>query len=144
MGKTILKTVLAVVAGGVIGSVVMMLCHFATMPLYPPPEGLDVMDPEQREAVTAWMGTLPDGAFVVAALCHWIGTAAGAVVAMLITRRRSLRPAFLVGVLFTLAGVYNVTMMPHPTWFPYVDFPGYLIAALLIGKLMVRAPQPAQ
>lgn len=138
MGKMILMTALGVLLGGLVGTVVMMGCHFATMPMYPPPEGLDVMDPEQKEAVSEWMKTLPGGAFVVAALCHWIGTAAGAAIAMLITGRRTLLPALLVGVLFTIAGIGNLMQIPHPEWFPFVDLPGYLLVALLVGTYLVR------
>lgn len=28
----------------------------------------------------------------------------------------------------------NLAEIPHPAWFPYVDLPLYLIAALVAGK----------
>lgn len=132
------KLILGVIVGFVVGSVVMMVCHIATQPLYPPPDGLDVMDPDQREAVKAWMKTLPAGAYVVAALCHWVGCAAGAIVAMLIAGRTSLRPAIITGVAFTIAGVINVMSVPHPGWFPFVDIPGYLLVAWLVGTWLLK------
>lgn len=144
MGKRILMTVLGVLLGGLGGTIVMMACHFATMPLYPPPEGLDIMDPAQEEAVHAWMATLPGRAFLVAAICHWIGTAAGAAIAMLITGRRSTGPALIVGALFTVAGITNLVSVPHPAWFPYVDLPGYLLVAALVGKWLVRTPSAVE
>jgi hypothetical protein len=134
----LVRLVLGVILGFVGGSAAMMACHYATMPLYPPPDGLDVMDPGQREAVQEWMKTLPDGAFVVAALCHWLGTAVGAAIAMFVAGRHSIRPALVIGVLFTVAGIMNVMQVPHPTWFPFVDAPGYLIVAWLVGKALVR------
>ena len=144
MGKTIWMTVLGVVLGGIGGSIVMMGCHLATTPLfYPPPEGVNIMDPAQEEAIHAWMETLPGRAFVLATLCHWIGTAAGAAIAMFITGRRSLLPALLVGVLFTFAGIGNMMSVPHPEWFPFLDLPGYLLVALLVGKWLVRKPELA-
>ena len=120
-----------------------MACHYAAMPLYPPPEGLDVMDPAQEAQVHAWMATLPGGAFVVAMLCHWIGTAAGAVIAMFLTGRKVLLPALIIGALFTLLGIMNVTSVPHPAWFPFVDIPGYLPAAALAGFLLRKSPSTA-
>ena len=132
---------LAAVVGFVVGSLAMMACHLATQGLYPPPEGLDVMDPGQREAVMAWMETLPDGAFVVAMLCHAVGAAVGAAVGMLIGGRANLRPAVVVGILFTVAGVINVMSVPHPSWFPFVDVPVYLLVALLVGWWMRRTPE---
>lgn len=138
MGNPVLRLVLGVVVGFVLGSIVMMGCHIATMPLYPAPEGVDVWDPDQREAVKAWMETLPAGAFVVAALCHWVGTAAGVAIAMLITQRRSLRPAWVMGAVFLVAGAVNLTQVPHPGWFAFVDLPGYLVVAWLVGRWMLR------
>ena len=143
MRVSIPRLILGLIVGFVVGSVVMMACHFATMPLYPPPEGLDVMDPAQREEVKAWMETLPAGAYVVAALCHWIGAAAGAVVALLLTQRKDRLPALLMGALFLLAGIANLLSVPHPAWFPFVDLPGYLVVGWLMGRLLVKAPPAA-
>ena len=135
---SVVRIILAVVVGFLVGSAVMMGMHMATAGLYPPPEGLDVYDPDQREAVKEWMKTLPDGAFVVAAIAHWIGCAAGVAIAMLITLRRSMRPAWILGGLFLVAGIINVSQVPHPGWFPFVDIPGYLVVAWLVGTCMLR------
>lgn len=135
-------TVLAVLLGMFGGMVVMMGLHFACMPFYPPPEGLNVMDPAQEAQLHEWMKTLPDGAFALAGLCHWLGAASGAAIAMLITGRKSLLPAIIIGALFTVAGAANIFSVPHPSWFPYVDIPGYLILALVAGKLLLRRSDP--
>ena len=122
-----LKWILGVIVAYIVGSIIMMGIHFASQPLYPPPEGVEVWNPKNREAVEAWMKTLPAGAFVLAMVAHWIGAAAAT--AMAIVGRGSLKPALVMGVLFTAAGVYNVIAMPSPEWFPFVDIPGYLIVA---------------
>ena len=141
LGKTIALGVLAVFIGTFGGMVIMTGLHFVAMPLYPPPEGLDVMDPAQQEQMKAWMATLPAGAFAVAALCHWLGSGSGAVIAMFITGRRSILPAVIVGAIFTVAGYSNVMQVPHPGWFPFVDLPGYLALATLAGWLLLRQPE---
>lgn len=143
MAKTILKTVLGALLGTVGGMLIMMGCHTATMVVYPAPEGLDIFDPEQQEAMHAWMQTLPAGAFVLAAFCHWIGTGAGAVIAMFITGRKSMLPAIIVGAVFLLTGIYNLTQIPHPVWFAFLDIPGYLLFGLLPGKLLAKKPTAA-
>ncbi len=137
---TALRLIAGLVLGFLAGSVAMMLCHFATMPLFPPPDGVEPWNPDHREQVLEWMKTLPDSAFIVAAFCHWIGATVGALVGMLVGGRGSMLPAWLVGGAFTIAGIMNLAQAPHPAWFPFVDLPGYLIVAFLVGRLLLRRP----
>ena len=140
MGKRILFGVLGVVVGIVAGMIVMMALHWATTFVYPLPEGIDFMsqEPENMARLNEWFGTLPAGAFLLATACHGLGCLAGAVVAMLVAGRRSLISALVVGVFFTACGVMNLSSVPHPAWFPYVDLPIYLILALVAGVLLRR------
>jgi hypothetical protein len=85
-----------------------------------------------------WFGTLPTTAWLLATACHGLGCMAGASVAMLISGRRSLVTPLIVGVIFTLCGVMNLSSLPHPSWFPFVDVPVYLILALVAGLLLQR------
>jgi len=140
MGKRILLGVLGVVFGIVAGMIFMMFLHWATTFVYPLPEGVDFMsqEPEDQERFKEWAATLPTGAFLLATVCHGLGCLAGAVVAMLVAGRRSLIPALVVGVFFTACGVMNLSAVPHPAWFAYVDLPVYLILALVAGVLLKR------
>jgi hypothetical protein len=138
MGNGLLRLILAVIVGLIVGSIVMQTIHTLCQPMYPPPEGLDPSDMDSWEETKAWMKTLPNGAYVIAMLAHWAGTVVGVVVAMFITGRRALRPAVIVGILFTLAGIANIFMMPHPAWFPFVDLLGYLPLAWFVGKLLLK------
>ncbi len=63
---------------------------------------------------------------------------AGAVVATLVSGRRSLVPPVVVGAFFTLGGIMNLASIPHPAWFPYADLPVYLVLALVAGLLLKR------
>lgn len=131
---------IAVVLGVVAGMIVMMLLHMASTFVYPLPEGVDFMsqEPENQERLMEWFGTLPAGAFLLAIVAHGLGCMFGAAVATLISRRNSLLPAIVVGVFFTIAGIMNLSSVPHPFWFPFLDLPVYLILAVIAGMLMKR------
>lgn len=106
--------------------------------------------PEGMKRMQEWFGTLPTGAFLLATLCHGLGCMSGAVIATFISGRRSLIAPGIVGVLFTVAGIMNLSSIPHPSWFPFVDVPIYLIFALTAGALLTRkdssleSPPPAE
>ena len=146
MAKRILITTISVLLGIVAGMVVMMALHFASMLVYPLPDNIDFMsqDPANQEQLKAWFGTLPAGAFVLAAASHGLGCMAGAVVAMVLSGRRSLLPPGIVGVFFTIGGIMNLSSIPHPTWFPFVDVPIYLVLALLAGYMLLRRGDPKE
>jgi hypothetical protein len=140
MARQIILSVIGVVLGIVIGMIVMMSLHMASTLVYPLPEGVDFMaqDPENMARLNEWFGTLPAGAFLLATACHGLGCMAGAVVAMLVSGRRSLVTPLIVGVFFTACGVMNLSSVPHPSWFPFVDVPVYLVLALVAGLLLKR------
>ena len=140
MAKRVLFGVIGVVLGFVAGMIVMMSLHMASTLVYPLPEGVDFFsqEPENMARLNEWFGTLPTGAFLLATACHGLGCMAGAFVAMLVSGRRSLAPPLVVGVLFTACGIMNLSSVPHPSWFPFVDLPVYLILALVAGLFLKR------
>lgn len=142
MVKTILKGLLVVIGGWLAGSIAMSAAHAATMLIWPLPDDLSFMDmfnPEKEEAVHAWIGSLPASAHFGAAVAHWIGTAAGAAVAMLIQGRTRMWPALTIGAIFLLGGIMNAVNLPTPGWFLPVDAIGYPIVAFLVGKKLLRS-----
>ena len=145
MGKRLLLGTLGVVVGVPAGMVVMMVLHMASTLAYPLPEGVSFMsqEPENLARLNEWFAALPAGAFLLATACHGLGCLAGAVVAMLISGRRSVIPPLVVGVFFTLAGIMNLSSVPHPPWFPFVDLPSYLAFAVLAILLLKRKADPA-
>jgi hypothetical protein len=78
------------------------------------PEGLDM---HNREALRAWMETLPASVYLVVLAGYVIGALDGSIVATIISGRSALRPAITVGVVLTLASLANVLMIPQPAWF---------------------------
>jgi hypothetical protein len=61
-----------------------------------------------------WFGTLPATAWLLATVCHGLGCMAGACIAMLISGRRSLVTPLIVGVVFTMCGIMNLSSLPNP------------------------------
>lgn len=138
--KTKILGIAGVAIGLFAGMALMMGLHMASGLVYPPPEGVDLMGetPAQQAAVVAWIATLPAGAMLLAILAHGLGCMGGAALATLISGRRAWWPAIVVGVLFTIAGIMNLSSVPHPWWFPYLDLPIYMLLALLAGRLLIR------
>lgn len=146
--KSVLLGTVGVVVGFVAGMVCMIAVHLVSFLIWPMPEGIDMFsqEPENMERLSEWMVSLPLTAWLFAVLAHGIGSFSGAIVATLISGRRSIVPAVVSGILFTLAGVANLMKMDdhpdHPDWFAYVDTPIYLVFALIAWALLRKAPEP--
>jgi hypothetical protein len=116
MGQT-LRSVLAVIAGFVAASAVMMLVESINGHVFYPELGKAAQGLTDREAVRALMASAPTGALLVV-LSGWaLGSLVGGFLAAWIASGASLRPALIVGGLLTLAGIANNLMIPPPAWF---------------------------
>lgn len=140
MTKRFLISGLGVIVGIPAGMIVMMSLHLASTLVYPLPDGVDFMsqEPDNIARLHEWFSKLPAVAFLLAAACHGLGCMAGAAIAMLISGRRSLATPLIVGIFFTMCGIMNLSSIPHPSWFPFVDVPIYLILAMTAGILLKR------
>jgi hypothetical protein len=114
----VLRNVLAVVAGAVIGSVVNMGLVMLGPHVIPPPPGADVTT---MEGLTRSLPLFGPQHFLFPFLAHAIGTLVGAAVAARIAVTRKTTVAFVVGALFLAGGVANARMLPGPLWFDVVD-----------------------
>ena len=129
----IIKNILAIVAGIVIGSVVNMGIVMVSGSIIPPPEGADVTT---MEGLKASIHLFEPKHFVFPFLAHALGTLAGAFVAALIAANSKMRIAISIGVFFLLGGIANVFMLPSPTWFIVLDLAGaYILMGYFGGKL---------
>lgn len=134
--NTIVRNVLAVIGGLVIGSVVNMGLIVASGKVIPPPAGADVTT---AEGLKASMHLFEPKHFVFPFLAHALGTLVGAVVAGFVAGSHKLRFAMTIGVLFLIGGIANVMMLPSPMWFNVLDLVGAYIPMAWIGsKLAVR------
>lgn len=114
----ILKNVLAVIAGFVIGASVNMGLIMLGPSIIPPPEGVDMTTPE---GLQAGVHLLEAKHYIMPFLAHALGTLAGAFFAARIAANRKSLFAMVIGVIFLLGGIAASRMIPAPTWFVAMD-----------------------
>jgi hypothetical protein len=130
---TIVRNVLAVIVGLVVGSIVNMSLILVSGHVIPPPDGADVTT---MEGLKASMHLFEPKHFLFPFLAHALGTLVGALVAALIAATQKMKLALLVSVFFLLGGIANVAMLPSPAWFSALDLIGaYLPMGWIGGKL---------
>lgn len=133
--KRILRLLLAVVAGFVIGSLVNMGLIMLGGVLIAPPAGADV---NTMEGLKAAMHLFGPRHFLFPFLAHALGTLFGAAAACLLSPQRSSGPAYIVAALFLLGGIAAVFMLPSPIWFDAVDLIFAYLPLAWLGQRVVR------
>ncbi len=129
----IVRNVLAVLAGLVVGSLVNGALIMASASIIPPPEGADLTS---AEGLKNSMHLMETKHFIMPFLAHALGTFAGAYVAARIAAHHKIKLALLIGLLFFIGGLINVFMLPSPIWFTVLDLvAAYLPMAWLGGRL---------
>ena len=128
----VLKNILAVVLGWLLGSIVNMALVYAGHSVFP----IEGVDPNDMEAMAEVMPTLSSEYFIFPFLAHALGTLVGAFIAAKIAATRKMTFALVIGVIFLLGGIWVSTMIPAPTWFTATDLIiAYIPMAWLGGKL---------
>ncbi len=130
--RSVVRTVLAVVAGSVVAGVVVAIIESFGHVIYPPPPGLD---PSDREALRAAMENAPAGALVLVLIAWAGGTLAGGWVAARLAARSPLAHGLVVGAILLGGGLFNMIMIPHPAWFSVAGLLVFLPAAYLGVRL---------
>jgi hypothetical protein len=139
--QPILKNILAVVAGLVVGSVVNMGLISISGSVIPPPDGVDVTT---TEGLKEAMHLFQPKHFIFPFLAHALGTFAWALVAAKLAGSYKMTFALAIGVFFLLGGIASVFMLPSPLWYTVVDLLGaylpfsYLAAKLVSGETRQR------
>ncbi len=129
----IVRNILAVIAGAVIGSMVNMGLIMLGGSVIPAPEGADVTS---MESLKSSMHLFEPKHFIFPFLAHAAGTLVGAFIAALIAATHKMKFAIVIGILFLAGGIANTFMLPAPTWFIALDLiVAYLPMGWLGGKL---------
>jgi hypothetical protein len=115
--KKIASSVLAVIAGFVAASAVMMAIEAINGHVLYPELGKAAEGMTDREAIRALMASAPVGAFLVVLFGWALGSLVGGCVAAWIGRGAPVAHALVLGGLLTLAGIANNLMLPPPAWF---------------------------
>jgi len=131
--NTVLRNVLAVIAGLIVGAIVNMALVMVGGALIPAPAGVDVTN---VESIRASIHLFDAKHFVFPFLAHAIGTLIGALVASLIGGSNRMLLAMIVGVFGVLGGIAAAFMVPAPVWFMALDLVvAYIPMAWLGWKL---------
>lgn len=128
----ILRNILAVIAGAILGGIVNSLIVSFGGSLVQPPEGVDPMD---MESIRANIDRFEVKHFIPPFLAHALGTLVGAFIAARLAATRKMTMAMIIGVLTLLGGIAATAMIPAPGWFIALDLVvAYLPMAWLGGR----------
>ena len=128
----ILRNILAVIAGWLVGSVINMALIQAGHMVYP----LEGVDPNDMEVLADVMPTLDAQYFIFPFLAHALGALFGAAIAGMIAISHKMKMALVVGVLFLLGGIMVNYLITGPTWFTVLDIVvAYIPMAWIGGKI---------
>lgn len=124
------RMILGIVAGVVVGGLVVFLVESAGHAMFPPPVGTDLSNPEAMKTLIA---SLPAGAIVMLLLGWFLGALAGAVTAKVIAKREM--AAWIVGVIFVALTASNFIYIPHPVWMMAAGVALPLLAAWIATRM---------
>lgn len=128
----ILRNILGVIAGLVLGSIANMAVLMVSNNIIPLPAGADNTT---AEGLKATIHLFEPKHFIFPFLAHAIGTFVGAYVCARIAAHKMVLAMF-VGLFFLAGGIYMVVILPSPIWFSLVDLLGaYLPVAYFAGKI---------
>ena len=126
----ILRNILAVIGGWIIGSVVNMGIFSIAPFLISYPEGFDN---STMETLADTLHLLQPKHFFIVFLSHGLGTLVGAFAAAKIAVSHKMIFSMVIGGLFLLGGISMVFVIPSPTWYTIVDLVGAYIPMAWIG-----------
>ena len=131
----LLRVLLAVVVGFVVGSVMNMALITVSGRVIPPPVGADVTT---MEGLKASLHLFEPRHFIFPFLAHALGTFVGALVACWLTPGKSPVPAYIVGSLFLFGGIASAFMLPAPGWFIATDLLLAYLPAAWLGQAVAK------
>jgi len=128
--KRILRNILAVLLGLIVGMGIMMLLHTLFASIVPLPEGVDFSKPESfKENIDKFTGLH----FFTASLAHGLGTLSAAFIACKISLAKN-RTFILVASLFLIFGILNARDLNPPILFTLLDLSLAYFPMAWIGK----------
>ncbi|RKR11750.1 hypothetical protein C8C83_3497 [Flavobacterium sp. 90] len=137
----IFKSVLAVIIGLFVGSIVNMFILLLSNSIIPAPNGADITT---VAGLKATIHLFEPKHFIFPFLAHALGTFAGAVTTVLIASTHKAKLALIIGGFFLFGGIVNTFTLPSPLWFTIIDLVfAYLPMAYLAIKLFSKKNQKA-
>jgi hypothetical protein len=133
--KTLVRGILAVIVGVLVGQAVNLALIFLGPHVIPPPAGVDMTT---AEGLRASIHLLEPRHFIFPFLAHALGTCAGATAAFLIAASHCSVYAYAIGVISLAGGVAATFMFPAPTWFVVLDLAAAYLPMAWIGMRLGR------
>ncbi|MCG2583830.1 hypothetical protein [Massilia sp. TS11] len=138
--KAIIRNVLAVVFGLLIGATLNGLLIKLGPHLIAPPAGADVTT---LEGLKASLPLFEPRHFLFPWLAHALGTLVGAALATAVAVGARKLPPAIVGLAFLLGGAMNVAMLPAPLWFDCADLLLAYVPMAWLGRALALRFLPA-
>ena len=132
---TIVRNILAIIVGIVVGSAVNMSLIMLGPLVIPPPAGVDVTN---TQSLIASIHLFEPKHFVFPFLAHALGTLVGALAAFLIAGSHRSVFAYVVGAFSLAGGIAASYMIPAPMWFMVLDLVVAYIPMAWIGTVIGR------
>ena len=132
----ILRNVLAVVAGIVVGGIVNMALVTIGPMVIPVPDGVDMSD---MDKMAENIKLFKPRNFIAPWFAHALGTLAGACVAAKLAASHKMSFALGIGGFFLLGGIMMVVMAGGPLWFILLDLIGAYVPMGFLGGMLAGA-----
>lgn len=131
--KPIIRNILAVIAGLLVGGALNMALVEIGGKLIPAPAGADVTT---MEGLKSSMHLFTPVNFLFPFLAHALGTFVGALLTAFFASSHKMWFALSIGFFFLVGGILNIVMLPSPLWFTLLDLVvAYIPMGYLAGKL---------
>ena len=135
----IVKNILAVLAGVIIGSIINMGILVLGKFIAPPPGGCDMFSMAQEEFMTCLKTAIPSFAtsdYITPFLAHAVGTLVGAFTAAKIAANRNLIFALVIGAWFLYGGVSAIQQFGGAMWYKVLDLVAAYIPTAYLGWML--------
>ena len=132
--KPIVRNIIAVVAGWLLGGIVNGAIVQVGMSTYP-----SDVDTTDYEALSEFFETASFVFFLYPLIAHAAGALIGGFVAALISKNRKYGTALIVGGLFFLGGVIMMFVIPAPGWFTALDLLLAYFPMALLGAFFAKS-----
>lgn len=134
-----MKRSLSVIAGVIVGIILVFIGDSTTRALNPPPVGINFMD---KNVMNQYISTIPTYIFIIMVLFWLFSSFIGGMLAARLNRVEWRVSALITGSILMVAAILNLVMISHPVWMWIAVLAGYIPAALLGGMLGRAKPAP--
>lgn len=130
MRHPVVAALLGLVIGFILVSGIEAIGHF----MFPPPIKFDL------KYMQDYMNQVPLESMLMVLLAHFLGGAVAIFTCIKLANRKL--PAYIIAVIFFGATVFNLVIIPHPTWFTIADVTATLLGMGLVFKFVKLKEEP--